>query len=170
MRKKRVAVLSICAILMLVTYSITANMKKETVYPYIAIAKKIYGVETALKEVDEGWERQSITKVTPCTYVDSRGNTIVYYYCNTVYFDDGLEEDTGLNTTAIGQVIDLTAVENKRECKVNSWNAIQCELDGSAYLCWTISPEVSCIIEYTPGTISEEDIFRMAESVKPESE
>lgn len=34
-----------------------------------------------------------------------------------------------------------------------------------AYLCWTISPTYSCVLEYTAGSISEADIFHMAESV-----
>ena len=37
--------------------------------------------------------------------------------------------------------------------------------DGRAYLCWTIMPELSCVIEYDPAVESEEDMLRMAESV-----
>lgn len=170
MRKNRTVILSTCIIVILITYSFFANMTKTKTDLYMSIAKEIYRVETALKEVDEDWKRKSITKVTPYTYVDSKENTIVYYYCNTKYFETEFDEITGLNTSVIGQVIDLTSIEDRQECLVNSWSAIQCELDGRAYLCWTISPEVSCIIEYTPGSIAEEDIFRIAESVKPQSE
>ena len=34
-----------------------------------------------------------------------------------------------------------------------------------SYLCWTMSPEISSVIEYSPEAVSEESIFRMAESV-----
>ena len=33
------------------------------------------------------------------------------------------------------------------------------------YLCWTISPTYSCVLEYTAESASEADILRMAESV-----
>ena len=27
-------------------------------------------------------------------------------------------------------------------------NEFRCEIDERSYLCWTISPEISCVIEY----------------------
>ena len=44
------------------------------------------------------------------------------------------------------------------------------EYEGKKYLCWTISPKYSCVLEYIGGTITEEDIFRIAESVEVPSE
>ena len=43
------------------------------------------------------------------------------------------------------------------------------ELGDKTYLCWTISPKYSCVIEYPTGTVVEEDIIRMAESVAAEN-
>ena len=129
------------------------------------IANDIYKVENALKEVDEDYECQSVSKVTPFTYTDSEGNTIVYYCCQTAYLSNESGEHTGLDMNAIGMVIDLDLIENKRECKVNEYSGFLCELGDRSYLCWTLSPEISCVIEYSPETISEESVFRMAESV-----
>lgn len=39
------------------------------------------------------------------------------------------------------------------------------ELEDRTYLCWTISPKHSCVIEYSTGAVAEKDILRMAESV-----
>lgn len=66
---------------------------------------------------------------------------------------------------AIGMVIDPEFIENKRECKVNAYNGFLCELGGRSYLCWTLSPEISCVIEHDAAATSENDILRMAESV-----
>lgn len=66
---------------------------------------------------------------------------------------------------AIGLVIDADQIENKRDCTVNEYNAFLCEMGNRSCLCWTLSPELSCVIEYSAGAISEESIFRMAESV-----
>ena len=99
-------------------------------------------------------------------YTDSAGNIITYYYCQTTYLSDEYREDTGLNTDAIGMVIDFTQIKNRRECKVNEYDAFQCEMGVRPYPCWTISPEISCVIEYSADVNDEADILRMAESVQ----
>ena len=50
----------------------------------------------------------------------------------------------------------------------NEYDAFQCEMGERSYLCWTISPEISCIIEYSTDTVAETDIFQMASSVLPQ--
>ena len=72
---------------------------------------------------------------------------------------------TGLDMNAIGIVIDPELIENKRECRVNEYDAFLCELGDRSYLCWTLSPELSCVIEYSKGVVEDGSIFRMAESV-----
>lgn len=130
------------------------------------LAEQIYNMENALKEVDEDYECKSITKVTPYTYADSDGNTIVYYCCQTTYIEDEYGDNAELNTDAIGMVIDFAKIENKRYCKVNEYDAFQCEMGERSYLCWTISPEISCVIEYSADVNDEADIFLMAKSVQ----
>lgn len=131
------------------------------------LAEQIYNMENALKELDEDYECKSLSKVTPYTYADSVGNTITYYCCQTTYISEAYREDTGLNIDAIGMVIDFAEIANKRHCKVNEHNAFRCEMGERSYLCWTISPEISYVIEYSADVNTEADIFRIAESVKP---
>lgn len=134
--------------------------------PNWKLAEQIYKMENALKEVDEDYECKSLSKVTPFSYTDSEGNTITYYCCQTTYLSSESGEDTVLNTDAISMVIDFTQIENRRNCKVNKHTAFQCEIGEQAYLCWTISPEISCVIEYSANVNDEADIFQMAASVK----
>ena len=134
--------------------------------PNWKLAEHICNMENALKEVDEDYECKSLSKVTPYTYADSSGNTIVYYCCQTTYIENGYGDNTGLNTEALGMVINFAKIENKRSCKVDEYDAFQCEMGERSYLCWTISPEISCVIEYSADTINEADIFRMAKSVQ----
>ena len=134
--------------------------------PNWKLAEQIYKVGNALKEVDEDYACKSLSKVTPFSYADSEGNIITYYCCQTTYLSDEYREDTGLNTDAIGIVIDFAQIKNRRECKVNEHDAFQCEMGERSYLCWTISPEISCVIEYSADVNDEADIFRMAESIQ----
>ena len=93
------------------------------------------------------------------------GPSIYYYCCITEYLT---EELNGPNKTAISMVVDVDSLENRQNCKVGNLDAIMGELDGQTYLCWTISPQDSCIIAYTLGAVDEEDIFYMAESIAQE--
>lgn len=131
----------------------------------MADGKKLYNLESALLDLDESWELESLNKVTPYCYQNPDGTTITYYCCTTTYIDEAPSEYAGLNKDALNQVVDLDVLENCFDCKVNNLDAVMGEFGGNTYLCWTISPTYSCVLEYTAGTSSEADIFRMAESV-----
>ena len=167
MKKKIIVGIAVCAALVIVIVGIVYGIKiyQREQDPNWQIAKKLYNVESALQEIDESWELQSLTQVTPYCYQNSDGDTITYYCCITIYVDDEPAESFGLNKTALEQVVDMDALENRRDCEVNGLEAVIGELDGLIYLCWTISPTYSCVLEYTAGSIPEADIFRMAERV-----
>lgn len=140
-------------------------MQKRESDPNWQIAKEIYQMENVLKKVDTDYECQSISKATPFTYTDSEGNKIIYYCVQTACLENESGDNTGLDMNAIEMVVDPEQMENRRECKVNEYDALLCELGDRSYLCWTLSPEISCVIEYSEGSVKEASIFRMAESV-----
>ena len=110
-------------------------------------------------------KKQPVTKVSNLVYSDNEGNTIVYHICITTYCEKDSANQTGLNTEAIAAVIAPDEAENCRECNVSGLPAAIYHKDGRAYLCWTIIPELSCVIEYDPDVESEDDMIRMAQSV-----
>ena len=112
------------------------------------------------------WQKKSSTAVASQTYRDSEGNQIVYYCCKTTYYEQGEKtEDGTLDRRTLSAVVDWNKMEESRDCTVGHWPALLCQCEGRSYLCWTISPEYSCVIEYDADVVSEEDIFHMAESV-----
>ena len=137
--------------------------------PYWQAVKEIYRVQTALQEVDEDWKLESISDVRPFVIKGPNDVSINYYCCITSYLHEEPTELEGLNKTALDLVVDIDSLENHSDCKVGIWDGIQGELDGLTYLCWTVSPKYSCVLEYTAGAVAEEDIFRMAESVAVEN-
>ena len=157
-----VFVISLALIIGIVWYR---TVEKRGNDPNWQIAKEIYKVENALQEVDEDYECQSVSKVTPFTYTDSEGHSIIYYRVQTAYLENESSDDSGLDMNAIGMVVDPELIEYKRECKVNEYDAFLCELGNRSYLCWTLSPETSCVIVYSPDVTPEESVLRMAESV-----
>ena len=157
--------ISVVALVLIVGIVRYIEVQKRENDPNWQIAKEIYKVESALKEVDEDCECQSVSKVTPFTYTDSEGNTIVYYCIQTAYLENESGDDTGLDMNAIGMVIDADQIETRRKCMVNEYNAFLCEIGDRSYLCWTLSHETSCVIANQADAVHESDIVRMAESV-----
>ena len=170
MKKKLLWCVGIFALLALVILGVFRyiEVRQRQTDPNWKLAQQIYKMENALKEVDEDYACKSLSKVTPFSYTDSAGNIITYYCCQTTYLADEYGENIGLNTDAIGMVIDFAQIQNRQDCKVNGYDAFQCEIDDRTYLCWTLSPQISCVIEYSAEVVEEADILRVAESVLPE--
>lgn len=116
-------------------------------------------------KTSEDVRKQAVTEVYDVVYSDDEGNVLIYYVCVTTYYQANSNDQTGLNTDTIAAVINPADAESCRECVVSNLPAAIYKKDGRAYLCWTIIPELSCVIEYDPTIENEADIFRMAESV-----
>ena len=129
-------------------------------------AKEIYRVQTALQTVDEEWNLESLSEVHPYEITRPGGPSIFYYCCVTSYINEEPSDFSGLNKMALYQVVDVDELENATICVVNGLESVMGEYEGKKYLCWTISPKYSCVLEYMDGTITEEDIFHIAESVE----
>ena len=130
-------------------------------------AKEIYLVQTALQKVDENAKLESLSEVRSFE-ITSPNSPTIYYYCTiTSYLTEAPNETTALNKTALSMVVDIDSLENRRDCKVGNQDAVMGETDGFHYLCWTYSPEYSCVFKFVEGSVTEEDLFRMAESVAP---
>ena len=157
-KKTRLIIASIGLLLVLTGTIALANLPT----PQDEMMDMLNRMENAL---GDEWKKQIVTKVSDLVYSDDEGNTIVYYVCTTTYYEANATEHSGLNTEAISAVISPDEAESYRECTVSGLPAAIYQKNGRAYLCWTIIPELSCVIEYDPAVESEEDMLRMAESV-----
>ena len=157
-RKTWLIVAAICILLVLAVSIVKANRPS----PQEEMMDMLNRLENAL---GDEWKKQTVTKVFDLVYSDDKGNTIVYHVCTTTYYEADSAKQTGLNTDVISAVISPDEAESYRECTVSDLPAVIYQKDGRAYLCWTIIPELSCVLEYDPSKQSKEDILRMAESV-----
>lgn len=157
-KKTSLIIVTVCILLILAVSIIIANDPT----PHDEMMDMLNRVENAL---GEEWKKKTITKVSDLVYSDDEGNTIIYHVCTTTYYEADSAKQTGLNTDAISVVIFPDEAESCRECTVSGLPAAIYQKDGRAYLCWTIMPELSCVIEYDPAVESEEDMLRMADSV-----
>ena len=159
MKKKiRLVVAAICVVLVLAGAIIFTNRPT----PEDKMMDMLNRVENAL---GDEWKKQTVTKVSDLVYSDDEGNTIVYHVCTTTYYEADSAKQAGLNTDAISAVIAPDEAESCLDCTVSGLPAAIYQKDGRAYICWTIIPELICVIEYDPAVESEEDMLCMAESV-----
>lgn len=135
---------------------------EKTKADFLENAKRI---ESALQEVHPDLKSLGYTEVKNVSYEIEGGGDIQYYFCKTTYFDE-VPEMNGVHLEAVQSIVDIDNAEDSKETKILEYDAIIYTLNEREYLCWTISPEISCILEYTPGTVPDEDIRLMAESVQ----
>ena len=125
-------------------------------------------IENAL---GDEYKKQSMTElVATLKYGDEEGNEINYYILKTTCYEADPAEITGLNTEAIMLIVGPGTADACQEMKIQDWDAALYERGELSYLCWTYSPEVSYILEYSPYAFADEEIIKMAESAKPINE
>lgn len=103
MKKKIIIGIGICfavslIVCLMVPCAINENRKNA---PYWQVEEKKYNVESTQKEVDEEWELESVSTVTPYTYANPEGDIIIYYHCRTFYRTEEKVKRDGLNTLAL---------------------------------------------------------------------
>lgn len=140
--------------------------KKWLIIALIAVLLILSAIIVSVNyKTSEDVRKQTVAEVYDLVYSDDEGNVIIYYVCVTTYYQTDPNDQTDLNTNAIAAIINPDEAESCRECFVSDLPAAIYKKGGRAYLCWTIIPELSCVIEYDPTIENEADIFRMAESV-----
>ena len=112
-------------------------------------------IESKLNEIGKEIDGKATTSVTPTTYQNSDGKVVMTYYFLKTEYEGNTLEISGLNTSAIECVVSESSAEVIRECKVGDYPAVIYETSGYNYLCWSISDEVSCVLEYDEGSVSE---------------
>ncbi len=125
----------------------------------------VQDIEDALNDVKPGWEKKAVTTDTPVTFVDEQGNSIIYHCLITKRYGEDEVTAAGLDTDVLSLVVDIAAADAVRTCRVKEMDALLCRKGTRAYLCWTMSSQYSFVIEYTPDTVPEAEIFRMAEDL-----
>lgn len=122
-----------------------------------------------LREVDSSAALYSTSNYYQIVYSNDAGDEINFYNIKTEYYGE-IKEIDGIHTDAISTVINPILAEDSRVLEIQDKDAIIYTYNGREYLCWTVSPEDSCVIEYEPGKFDEDEIIKMAESVKSSKE
>ena len=85
----------------------------------------------------------------------------------TTFYEGDPKEITGLHTEALGVLFPVDSMDSCEEMMIQDWPGALYKKDDTAFLCWTYSPEVTYVLEYTPSHLDDSEIIKMAESADP---
>ena len=159
------------AILIILTFitavvSFSVGVKTQNAKQEINCKSVLEYVENAL---GDEYKKQTVSEiVAQLTYAHPDGSDPIYYYfVKTTYYEANPIDMPSMNEDAFHVLINPDMAETSMEMKIQDWYGCLYTFPNKSYLCWTVSPEVSYIMEYDPDTVSDEVIIKMAESAAP---
>lgn len=94
-------------------------------------------------------------KIVFLCIIIGKDNNIYYRILKTTFYEGGPEEITRLHTEALGVLFPVDNMDSCEEMMIQDWPGSLYMKDDTAFLCWTYSPEVTYVLEYTPSKIDD---------------
>ena len=167
MNKKKIALIILSVVIVSVGIIVAVRIQKEKEMDFGEFSERF---EQAAEEVlGEDVKKISKTELAATlTYGDKtdEDNNIYYHILKTTFYEGDPAEITGLHTEALGVLFPVDSMDSCEEMMIQDWYGALYKKDDTAYLCWTYSPEVTYVLEYTPRKIDDSEIIKMAESAK----
>ena len=167
MNKKKIALIILSVVIVSVGIIVAVRIQKEKEMDFGEFSERF---EQAAEEVlGEDVKKISKTELAATlTYGDKtdEDNNIYYHILKTTFYEGDPAEITGLHTEALGVLFPVDSMDSCEEMMIQDWPGALYKKDDTAFLCWTYSPEVSYVLEYTPSKIDDSEIIKMAESAE----
>ncbi len=167
MKKKNVLIVVSILVLIGIGVCIANAIHKKTAPTFDEFADSF---EKSAEEVlGEDIKKVSKTELAATlTYGDQNDedNNIYYRILKTTFYEGDPTEVTGLHTEALGVLFPVGNMDSCEEMMIQDWPGARYKKDDTAFLCWTYSPEVTYVLEYTPSKIDDSEIIKMAESAE----
>ena len=167
MNKKKIALIILSVVIVSVGIIVAVRIQKEKEMDFGEFSERF---EQAAEEVlGEDVKKISKTELAATlTYGDKtdEDNNIYYHILKTTFYEGDPAEITGLHTEALGVLFPVDSMDSCEEMMIQDWYGALYKKDDTAYLCWTYSPEVTYVLEYTPSKIDDSEIINMAESAE----
>lgn len=114
----------------------------------------------------EEYEQHSVSTVLATLVYESEdgASSIRYHILQTTYCGEA-PENLKLHIDAFSLVFEPEDAELCESIMIRECYGAIYRTADRAYLCWTCSPEISCVLEYDPEAVRQEEIVRMARSV-----
>ena len=98
---------------------------------------------------------------------NDKDNSIHYRILKTTFYEGDQVKIIGLHTEALKVLFPVDSMDSCEELMIQDWPGALYKKDDTAFLCWTYSPEITYVLEYTLSKIDDSEIIKMAESAEP---
>ena len=167
MNKKKIALIILSVVIVSVGIIVAVRIQKEKEMDFGEFSERF---EQAAEEVlGEDVKKISKTELAATLTAGDKtdeDNNIYYHILKTTFYEGDPAEITGLHTKALGVLFPVDSMDSCEEIMIQDWYGALYKKDDTAYLCWTYSPEVTYVLEYTPSKIDDSEIIKMAESAE----
>lgn len=166
-KKKRIAILSAIIIAMAVgiIVAVTSHQKKEMNFDEFANCFEKSAEEVLGEDIKKVSKTELVATLSYGNQND-KDNNIHYRILKTTFYEGNQVEITGLHTEALKVLFPVDSMDSCEEIMIQDWPGALYKKDDTAFLCWTYSPEITYVLEYTPSKIDDFEIIKMAESAE----
>ena len=169
MNKKKILliVLAIAVVVLGVIIAVVSQKEKD-MDPEEFLERFEQAAEEVLGEDVQQVSKTELAATITYGHETDKDNNIYYRILKTTYGEAGDPDAvTGLNTDALNVLFPVDMMDSCEEMMIQDWHGALYKTDDTAYLCWTVDPEVTYVLEYTPSKMPDSEIIKMAESAAP---
>ena len=167
-RKKTFFIVLVIAVVAVGAIFALTSQKEKEMNPEEFLERFEKAAEEVLGEDIQQVSKTELLATLTYGHETDKDNNIYYRILKTTYGEAGDPSSvTGLNTDALNVLFPVDMMDSCEEMMIQEWHGALYKKDDTAYLCWTVDPEVSYVLEYTPSKMPDSEIIKMAESAAP---
>ena len=167
-RKKIFFIILVIAVVVFGAIFALTSQKEKEMNPEEFLERFEKAAEEVLGEDIQQVSKTELVATLTYGHETDKDNNIYYRILKTTYGEAGDPSSvTGLNTDALNVLFPVDMMDSCEEMMIQDWPGALYKKDDTAFLCWTYSPEVTYVLEYTPSKIDDSEIIKMAESAEP---
>ena len=169
MNKKKILLIVVAIVVVAVGIVVAVvSQKEKEMDPEEFLERFEQAAEEVLGEDVQQVSKTELVATLTYGHETDKDNNIYYRILKTTYGKAGDPDAvTGLNTDALNVLFPVDMMDSCEEMMIQDWHGALYKTDDTAYLCWTVDPEITYVLEYTPSKMPDSEIIKMAESAAP---
>ena len=168
MNKKKILLIVVAIVVAVGIVVAVVSQKEKEMNPEEFLERFEQAAEEVLGEDVQQVSKTELAATLTYGHETDKDNNIYYRILKTTYGEAGDPDAvTGLNTDALNVLFPVDMMDSCEEMMIQDWHGALYKTDDTAYLCWTVDPEITYVLEYTPSKMPDSEIIKMAESAAP---
>lgn len=167
MNKKKILLIVVAIVVAVGIVVAVVSQKEKEMDPKEFLERFEQAAEEVLGEDIQQVSKTELVATLTYGHETDKDNNIYYRILKTTYGEAGDPSSvTGLNTDALNVLFSVDYMDSCEEMMIQDWHGALYKKDDTAYLCWTVDPGVTYVLEYTPSKMPDSEVLKMAESAE----